>query len=48
MQDLSTPSVNPHDEDLRRYQAQGTAKARQLGNRGPLQFDAKGRLDPTS
>lgn len=46
MHDPSTELVKHPGEDLRRYQEQGTARALQLGNRGPLSFDAQGRLDP--
>ena len=46
MLDPNTELVKHHDEDLRRYQEQGTARALQLGNRGRLRFDTIGRLDP--
>lgn len=46
MNDQASQTPTHNDADLRQYQAQGTLKALQLGNRGPIQLDAMGRLDP--
>jgi hypothetical protein len=32
--------------EIRKYMAEGAARARQLGNRGPLRIGADGRLAP--
>jgi hypothetical protein len=43
-----TPTVDYGTEEaaMVRYRAAGTARALALGNRGPLRFEAGGRLDP--
>ncbi len=45
---LEVPTVDygPDEAAMARYRAQGTARALALDNRGPLRFDAEGRLDP--
>jgi hypothetical protein len=44
----STPRVDygPAQTAMARYRAEGTARARALGNRGPIRFDGAGRLAP--
>jgi hypothetical protein len=45
---VASPAVDYGREQaaMMRYRAEGTARALTLGNRGPLRFDADGRLDP--
>jgi hypothetical protein len=44
--DVPVVDYGPDEAAMRRYRADGTARALALGNRGPLRFDSDGRLDP--
>ena len=37
----------PDEPAMRRYREEGTKRAMELGNRGPIRFDEAGNLDPT-
>ncbi len=45
---ISAPDVDygPAEAEMARYRADGTRRALELGNRGPIRFDAEGRLAP--
>jgi hypothetical protein len=45
---IEVPIVDYGSEEaaMARYRVEGEARARSLGNRGPIRFDADGRLDP--
>lgn len=42
----STPTMAEHAAGMLEYTREGERSARQIGNRGPLQFDANGKLHP--
>jgi len=44
--DAATLSAADHARSMSDYACAGEASARALGNRGPIRFDANGRLDP--
>jgi hypothetical protein len=44
--DVPVVDYGPDEAAMARYRAEGEARARALGNRGPLRLDADGRLDP--
>ncbi len=45
---INAPNVGygPAEVAMARYRAEGTRRALVLGNRGPIRFDAQGRLEP--
>ena len=44
--DVPAADYGEHEPAMVRYRAEGEARAMALGNRGPIRFDADGRLDP--
>ena len=39
-------SVDEYQSSMQTFMAEGTRRAHQLGNRGPIRFDDKGKLTP--
>ena len=48
LQQIEVPSVDygPEESAMVRYREEGERRAAALGNRGPIRFDANGKLDP--
>ena len=44
--DVPIVDYGPEEDEMVRYRAEGADRASRLGNRGPIRFDADGRLDP--
>ncbi|MEC7571956.1 MAG: hypothetical protein VX394_07870, partial [Pseudomonadota bacterium] len=46
MTDLGGTDFGDDEAAMERYRAEGTARALEMDNRGPIRFDADGKLDP--
>ena len=46
MTDLGGTDFGDDEAAMERYRAEGTARALEMDNRGPIRFDANGKLDP--